>query len=127
MTLSGRRARREEIDAAVSAWTSTRAPAEAEAELQAVGVPAHGVLHAQSPEDPQLAHLGHVVSVAHEGRPDRLVERNRIDLTRTPPRPSHVPALGQHTEQVLRELLGYPPERIEALRTAGALGGEPDR
>lgn len=33
-----------------------------------------------------------------------------------------VPALGEHTEPVLRGL-GYPPERITALRAAGALGG----
>ena len=68
-----------------------------------------------------------MVSVPHEGRPDRLIERTRIDLTRTPPQPSHVPALGQHTETVLRDVLGYSPERIDALRRSGALGGEPDR
>ncbi|MCX4745756.1 CoA transferase [Kitasatospora sp. NBC_01287] len=33
-----------------------------------------------------------------------------------------VPALGEQTEPVLRSL-GYPPERIAALRAAGALGG----
>jgi crotonobetainyl-CoA:carnitine CoA-transferase CaiB-like acyl-CoA transferase len=31
-------------------------------------------------------------------------------------RPAPPPTLGQHTEPVLRELLAYPPERIEALR-----------
>jgi crotonobetainyl-CoA:carnitine CoA-transferase CaiB-like acyl-CoA transferase len=126
-TTAGRRARREEIDAAVGEWTTRRSPSDAESRLQAVGVPAHTVVHAGSPEDAQLAHLGHVVSVPHEGQPDRLVERTRIDLTRTGPRPSHVPAIGQHTEVVLRDLLGYPTGRIDALRAAGALGGEPDR
>jgi len=122
-----RRARRAAIDAAIAAWAAGRSPAEAEAELQQAGVPAHAVLHADAPEDPQLAHLRHVVTVPHHGRPDRPIERTRIELRRTPPDPGHVPALGEHTEYVLQQLLGYPAERIEALRRAGALGGEPSR
>jgi len=36
--------------------------------------------------------------------------------------PAPAPTLGQHTEEVLRDLLRYAPDRIAALRTAGALG-----
>jgi crotonobetainyl-CoA:carnitine CoA-transferase CaiB-like acyl-CoA transferase len=36
--------------------------------------------------------------------------------------PAPAPALGQHTEPLLRELLRYSPERIAALRDSGALG-----
>ena len=35
------------------------------------------------------------------------------------------PALGEHTEPVLRDLVGYEDERIAALRASGALGGSP--
>ena len=38
------------------------------------------------------------------------------------PLPSKAPAAGEHTEAVLREVLGYDDERISALRAAGALG-----
>jgi crotonobetainyl-CoA:carnitine CoA-transferase CaiB-like acyl-CoA transferase len=31
------------------------------------------------------------------------------------------PRLGEHTDQVLQEILGYSPERIAALREAGVL------
>jgi crotonobetainyl-CoA:carnitine CoA-transferase CaiB-like acyl-CoA transferase len=34
-----------------------------------------------------------------------------------PFRPFPPPGLGEHTESVLRDLLGYPPERIQALRS----------
>ncbi|MGD9753739.1 MAG: CaiB/BaiF CoA transferase family protein [Acidimicrobiia bacterium] len=122
-----RRARRAEIDEAIAAWTRHRPPHDAEAALQAAGIPAHAVLHAGSPPDPQLEHLDHTVTVPHRGQPDRLIERTRIELVRTPPAPSHVPALGEHTEYVLCEVLGYPPERLAELRAAGALGGEPNR
>jgi len=38
------------------------------------------------------------------------------------PLPTRAPEVGEHTEAVLREVLGYDDERIEALRRTGALG-----
>jgi len=38
------------------------------------------------------------------------------------PTPSKAPEAGQHTEEVLRETLGYDESRLAALREAGALG-----
>ena len=38
------------------------------------------------------------------------------------PQPARAPTVGQHSEQVLRELLGLDLEQIAALRHAGALG-----
>jgi crotonobetainyl-CoA:carnitine CoA-transferase CaiB-like acyl-CoA transferase len=37
------------------------------------------------------------------------------------PRPTKAPTVGQHTEAVLREVLGYDGDRVAALRAAGAL------
>jgi crotonobetainyl-CoA:carnitine CoA-transferase CaiB-like acyl-CoA transferase len=125
--VAARRARRDEIDGAIAAWTASRPPQDAESELQAAGVPAHAVLHADAPPDPQLEHLRHTVTVPHAGQPDRVVERSRIELTRTPADPGHVPALGEHTVEVLRDVLGYDDARIAQLRSRGALGGQPNR
>jgi crotonobetainyl-CoA:carnitine CoA-transferase CaiB-like acyl-CoA transferase len=36
--------------------------------------------------------------------------------------PLPAPRLGQHTDEVLRELLHYDPARVAALRASGALG-----
>jgi crotonobetainyl-CoA:carnitine CoA-transferase CaiB-like acyl-CoA transferase len=41
---------------------------------------------------------------------------------RQQPVPTRAPAAGQHTDEVLREVLGYDEERIGALRSIGALG-----
>jgi crotonobetainyl-CoA:carnitine CoA-transferase CaiB-like acyl-CoA transferase len=38
------------------------------------------------------------------------------------PDPTKAPTVGEHSEQVLRQVLAYDDERIEALRAAGALG-----
>jgi len=38
------------------------------------------------------------------------------------PEPSKAPTLGEHSRQVLRDVLGYDDARIEALRRSGALG-----
>jgi crotonobetainyl-CoA:carnitine CoA-transferase CaiB-like acyl-CoA transferase len=38
------------------------------------------------------------------------------------PLPERAPTAGQHTDAVLTEVLGYDPDRVAALRTAGALG-----
>ena len=38
------------------------------------------------------------------------------------PEPSWAPTAGEHTEAVLRDVLGYDADRIDALRGAGALG-----
>ncbi len=38
------------------------------------------------------------------------------------PVPERAPTVGQHTEEVLREVLGYDDDRVAALRATGALG-----
>ena len=38
------------------------------------------------------------------------------------PGPTPAPSVGEHTDEVLREVLGYDDARIRALREKGALG-----
>ena len=46
-----------------------------------------------------------------------------IRTTDAPPfRPAPPPALGEHTDAILGELLGYPPDRLAALRGQGVIG-----
>ena len=101
----------------------TRPTAEWLERLHAEGVPAAPIQSVDRVlSDPQVRHRGMVVDLAHptHGALPTLGTPIKFD----PPTP-FVPApparLGEHTEPVLRELLKYPAERIEALRRAGAI------
>ena len=120
-TLTGRREHADEIDTAIAAWTQARGPAEAEQALQDAGLPAHAVTH--SAGDPQLD--GHFIAAPHPLRGTDEVESSRYRLSRSSARVRRAgPTIGQDTDAVLREMLGYEEERIESLRAFGALGPE---
>ena len=65
---------------------------EAEAELQAAGVPAHRVADSVSMQvDPQLVHRGHFVSVPHAVHGEVTIEGPRYRLSRTPASAGPIP------------------------------------
>jgi formyl-CoA transferase/CoA:oxalate CoA-transferase len=102
----------------------TRAYEEWEPLLLAQGIPVGAINSiAQVVQHPQVAARGALVEVAHPragkvrmvGAPVRLSETP--GSVRTP-----APMLGEHTDQVLRELLGLDARAIGALRASGAIG-----
>jgi crotonobetainyl-CoA:carnitine CoA-transferase CaiB-like acyl-CoA transferase len=77
------------------------------------------VKHPQLIAREALVHMDHprAGKIKMVGAPVRLSETP--GSVRTP-----APTLGEHTEQVLRDLLGLGAEEIDALRTAGAIGAK---
>ena len=73
---------------------------------------------------PQAEARGLRVTVRdQDGRPvDLLASPFHVAGTTLPP-PSMPPGLGQHTEEVLREVLGLDAERVEELRREGIIEG----
>ena len=93
------------------------------ARLNAEGVPAAPINPIDRVlDDPQVKYREMVVQMDHprHGPLPTLGTPIKTDgasgLSVTPP-----PRLGQHTDEILRELLGYPPERIAALRGSRAV------
>lgn len=119
---AGRRAERRRLDEAVSAWTAALPAAEAARRCQERGIAAYEVqTSAACLADPQLQARGHFVQLDH---PDRLclVEATRFRMSRTPGAPQRrAPFLGEHTFEVLSEVLGYDEDRIAELAAAEVL------
>ncbi len=124
----GRRRRHDEIDEALCAWLSEHDLGEAEALLLDAGIPAQQLLngHRLMPH-PQLEHrhffqvMEHAVSgtTRYPGLPMTFSGMPRA-LHVLPP-----PTLGEHNEEVLRDLLGLSRERIEELRARKVIGDRP--
>lgn len=101
----------------------TRPVADWLTKLKAAGVPCGGVRDLEQVfSDPQIVERAMVVALDHPiaGAIRQLGVPVKLDGTpgavRTPP-----PALGQHTDAVLRDDLGFDPEEIARLREVGAL------
>ncbi|WP_413755641.1 CoA transferase [Streptomyces sp. MMBL 11-3] len=120
--LAARRAHEDGIDAALAAWTGRHDAHELAGTLQAEGIAAAVVATGQDlvEADEQLAARGfypvldhpRTGPVRHEGVVARLAATpGGID------RPA--PLLGQHTDEVLRELLGLGDEQLAALAAEG--------
>ena len=78
-----------------------------------------------SPElwaDPQLAERGHFTRTDHAVHPGLVVEASRFVLSRSAPsRYGPPPTLGEHTYEILRDLLGYDDDRIADIAATAAL------
>lgn len=123
-SVEGRLAHQDEIEGHLSQWTRQRPPREVMELLLAQGVPA-GVVQRSSDlqTDPQLSHRGFFRNLDHQemGTIPYPGHQFRIRGYDSGPR-SAAPVLGQHNEQVLRDVLGMTDEEISEAIIAGALG-----
>ncbi|MBV8577516.1 MAG: CoA transferase [Acetobacteraceae bacterium] len=73
--------------------------------------------------DPQVQARGVVMPMPHPAAPDGIkVIANPVRLSETPPQYNLAPPLlGQHTDEVLRERLGFDASRLAALRDNGVI------
>ncbi len=115
-TVEGRRDRRELIDDAITAWTSTLAKGDAEARLQDRGVAAAAVQSvADLLADEQLASREFIRTVEHAewGARPYLGPRMHLDGRTLPVGPA--PMFGEHRDDILRGLLGMSEDEADEL------------
>lgn len=123
-TLDARSKHADELDRLVEGWTRERAPEEVMRLLQGVGVAAGVVQNAEdlAQRDPQLQHRGFWVSQDHpvlgrvptDGSPLLFSE-----IAPTFDRPA--PLLGQHNDEIFRQLLGLSQEETTRLKQQGII------
>jgi formyl-CoA transferase len=74
-------------------------------------------------EEPSLRQTGTVVEVDHPTRGKYLTVGNPIKLSDSPTEVSRSPLLGEHTQEILRDVLEFDEGRIADLQASGAIGG----
>jgi crotonobetainyl-CoA:carnitine CoA-transferase CaiB-like acyl-CoA transferase len=123
---AARRANRELVSATLQTAFAGRTTAEWIAALTGAGVPCGPINDvAAALEEPQTAARGLVVETEHPafGHARWIASPVRIGEDRAAHR--RAPQLGEQTDAVLRDVLGYDAEHISRARTAGAFGEQP--
>ncbi|MDQ0727802.1 CaiB/BaiF CoA-transferase family protein [Microbacterium sp. W4I20] len=113
---------RTEVRPMVERWFADRTKVELE-QLAGDLVPLSAVKDiGEVVEDPQIAARGMIVEAEYPGHGTLRTFGSPVKLDRTPPRTAGLaPDIGQHTADVLRDLLGFSPDDVEALRQSGTV------
>jgi crotonobetainyl-CoA:carnitine CoA-transferase CaiB-like acyl-CoA transferase len=121
--LADRAAHNDEINAIVSEWTSSLPAAEVEQRCIATDVPvATAYTAADIYADDHFAARGDLITVDDPvAGPLRQQAPYPRRVGEPVPVPSGAPRLGEHTDEVLAEWLGFSPDDIRALRDEGVV------
>ncbi len=112
----GRDERIDEIAVALESWFAQRTTKEAVDHLSAFSVPAAPVNSIeQAAVDPHVHEREVLVEMPDPHAGSIHVSGKTIKFGRTPMEVGPAPTVGEHTEHVLRDILGYPSERLEEL------------
>ena len=106
----------------IEKWTRTKTKFEVMETLNPLNVPCGPVLSMKElAEEPSLRATGTVVEVDHPTRGPYLTVGNPIKLSESPADVVRSPLLGEHTDEVLREVLGMDTLQVDAARRDGAV------
>jgi formyl-CoA transferase len=115
---------REALDEIISAWTRARTKHQVMAELGKAGVPCGAVLDtAEILDDPHLNARGQIHTIDHPTRGEFRLPGCPVRLSESPTPTTAPPLAGQHTDELLSEILGLSKDDVAALRARGIVGG----
>ncbi len=106
----------------VEAWTKTKTKFEVMDICNKHDIPVGPILSMKEiAEEKSLRDTGTVVEVDHPGRGKYLTVGNPIKLSDSPADVRRSPLLGEHTEEILRKVLGYSEKDVAAIKLSGAI------
>jgi formyl-CoA transferase len=106
----------------VEKWTETKTKFEAMDLLNKYDIPCGPILSMKEiAEDQSLRTTGTVVEVDHPTRGKYLTVGNPIKLSDSPADVRRSPLLGEHTEEILRKVLGYSDRELAEIKSSGAI------
>jgi formyl-CoA transferase len=112
-----------EIFGRIEQWTMTKTKFEAMDLLNEYDIPCGPILSMKEiAEEKSLRDTGTVVEVDHPKRGKYLSVGNPIKLSNSPTVVKRSPLLGEHTDEVLRDVLKFDDARISAITESGATG-----
>ena len=108
----------------IEQWTMTKTKFEAMDILNEYDIPCGPILSMKEiAEEPSLRETGTVVEVDHPKRGKYLSVGNPIKLSDSVTEVKRSPLLGEHTEEILRDVLRFDDKRVAEIKASGALGG----
>jgi formyl-CoA transferase len=106
----------------IEEWTKTMTKFEVMEKCNARDIPVGPILSMKEiAEEPSLRETGTVVEVDHPGRGKYLTVGNPIKLSDSPADVRRSPLLGEHTEEILRKVLGYSEKDVAEIKLSGAI------
>jgi formyl-CoA transferase len=113
-----------EIFGRIEQWTMTKDKFEAMEILNKYDIPCGPILSMKEiAEEPSLRKTGTVVEVDHPTRGKYLTVGNPIKMSDSPTDVLRSPLLGEHTDEILGQVLGFDAQRVEEIKASGATGG----
>ncbi len=109
----------------VEKWTMTKDKFEVMEICNPLNIPCGPILSMKEiAEEPSLRATGTVVEVDHPARGKYLSVGNPVKLSDSPSDVTRSPLLGEHTDEILKEILGFSNDDIAKAKTDGAIGDE---
>lgn len=106
----------------IEKWTLTKSKFEAMDILNPLNVPCGPILSMKElAEEESLRATGTVVEVDHPERGKYLTVGNPIKMSDSPSDVDRSPLLGEHTDEILKEVVGFSDAEISAAREEGAV------
>jgi formyl-CoA transferase len=106
----------------IEQWTMTKTKFEVMEICNALDIPVGPILSMKEiAEEPSLRQTGTVVEVDHPKRGKYLTVGNPVKMSDSITEVKRSPLLGEHTDEILRQELGYSDQEIAEIKASGAI------
>jgi len=121
-TPPARLTRLNEVFAEIEKWTMTKTKYEVMDICNPLDIPVGPILSMKEiAEEPSLRETGTIVDVEHPERGNYLTVGCPIKLSDSPVEVTRSPLLGEHTDEILSDVLEYSADEIAEIRESGAV------
>jgi len=106
----------------IEEWTKTKTKTEVMAICNPLDIPCGPILSMRElAEEQSLRDTGTIVEVDHPKRGKYLSVGNPIKMSDSPAEVTRSPLLGEHTDEILRDVLGFSKDEVKAIHDAQAV------